>query len=60
LQVLLVLSALLAHALLLLTAGFGMAHLYFATSMDHGRLTLNQALHVNQHDYNSSLWFFGR
>ncbi|KAL3139221.1 hypothetical protein ABBQ32_005991 [Trebouxia sp. C0010 RCD-2024] len=25
--------------------------------MDHGRLTLNQALHVHQHNYSGSLWF---
>lgn len=59
-QVLLVLLILLAHSLLLLVAGFGIAHLYFATSMDHGHLTLNQALHVYQHNYTDSLWFLGR
>ena len=50
----------LIHSLVLLAAGFGLAHLYFATSMDRGRLTLNQALHVHQHNYSSSLWFFER
>ena len=59
-QVLLILLILLAHSLLLLVAGFGIAHLYFATSMDHGHLTLNQALHVYQHNYTDSLWFLGR
>lgn len=59
-QVLLILLILLAHSLLLLVAGFGIAHLYFATSMARGHLTLNQALHVYQHNYTDSLWFLGR
>ena len=45
------------YTVLLLIAGFGLAHLYYATSMDHGRLNLNQALHVHQHNYSGSLWF---
>ena len=59
-QILTGLLLLLVHSLVLLAAGFGLAHLYFATSMDHGRLTLNQALHVHQHNYSGSLWFLHR
>lgn len=57
LQALPILVITVAYTVLLLTAGFGLAHLYYATSMDHGRLNLNQALHVHQHNYSGSFWF---
>lgn len=56
-QALIGLIVVVAYSVLLLTAGFGLAHLYYATTMDHGRLNLNQALHVHQHNYSGSLWF---
>lgn len=56
-QALIWLIVVVAYSVLLLTAGFGLAHQYYATSMDHGRLNLNQALHVHQHNYSGSLWF---
>ena len=59
-QFLFALLLLLVHSIVLLAAGFGLAHLYFASSMDRGRLILNQALHVHQHNYSGSLWFLHR